>query len=154
MILKIRGLRNKLLTKFARKAMLFYGEQLIPTKHYLKLNVEVFASDMEYDGQCTNHSRHDYEIDVKYGMSFERTLITLAHETVHIKQYVANELKSYYRNEDSIDIWKGVKYKNLEYEYQPWEKEATDMEQDLYQQFLLDCYSKNTLKFEDIQHFV
>ena len=54
---------------------------------------------------------------------------TIAHEMVHVKQYLKNEI------DDSLNTWKGQVRKD-----EPWEEEAEDLAICLVNQFTGDYY--------------
>ena len=71
-------------------------------------------------------------MEINKNLDVETILVTLAHEMVHLKQYATKQLKSKVVSGKEIDIWLGKKYKNLNYLDQPWEKEASSLEMQLY----------------------
>ncbi len=54
---------------------------------------------------------------------------TLAHELVHVRQYVRNELN------DEMNTWKGRKVDSdaIDYDDQPWEVEANKLGNEIYE---------------------
>ena len=74
-------------------------------------------------GYC-NGDTHDIDIDINRTIPFEDQMQTLAHEMVHAKQFLRKELDG--------NLWKKRNYDNVEYDDQPWEKEANKMEKRLY----------------------
>lgn len=130
-----RKFKNKDLTKIIKQAAKFYALQLIP-KQYEQIHLEINARKIKADGTCFFWDDNDFEIELNPNLTFEHIMITLAHEMVHLKQYAKKELKSKYVKGKSIDVWKGVKYRNLKYKDQPWEHEATEMELDLFHNFI------------------
>ena len=56
---------------------------------------------------------------------------TLLHELWHVYQHVKGDLKDRYGKR----CWKGVDHSKIDYENQPWEKEAVKMEQILYRKY-------------------
>lgn len=73
----------------------------------------------------------EFLIEVRANQSQEEIIKTLAHEMVHVKQYVYGEL-----NEEGT-IWFDVQCGDLEYENQPWEIEAHDVTDVLYEEWIL-----------------
>ena len=65
-----------------------------------------------------------------------RSLIALAHEMIHVKQYARGELKDYLRVNKSK--WKGeiIDPQEVDYWDQPWEIEAHGREKELYYKFM------------------
>ena len=67
-------------------------------------------------------------------LSLEFKMKTLAHELVHAKQYLRGELDPY------KDTWKGAdcdKWKTVEYSEEPWEQEAMELEETVFEKHWL-----------------
>lgn len=71
-------------------------------------------------------------------MSRASAIHTLSHELIHIKQFIAEDLKI----ENTNLIWKGdtISVKTMEYRYRPWEAEAYKYQERLKRQILKDLY--------------
>lgn len=71
---------------------------------------------------------NNYLISINSKNSLKEQLSTLAHECVHLKQYVLGELSQRMdfsgRRVAHIRIWKGREYRRKSYLKQPWEIEA------------------------------
>ena len=92
-------------------------------------------------GDCWGDSKDGYvEINVARKLEgkkipFEEIMSTVAHEMVHAKQYLRNELNGY------STTWKGRNAAGYKYENQPWEREALRLETKLYQEcWPQQCY--------------
>jgi len=109
---------------------------------------------MKDDGECFTTKLKDGSIKirlkVKKGMSFIQTLATLAHESVHAKQFITGELRFTKYNDW---VWKGKNYgvdpyKNLTpddiYTKLPWEKEAYYKENDLVKEYIEYYFESNS----------
>ena len=72
------------------------------------------------------------ELDTSMKYTFEQILTWLAHEMVHLKQFVRGELCDY---ETGRVRWKSRSYGRVHYNDQPWEKEAYRLEGELYEMF-------------------
>ena len=73
------------------------------------------------------------ELDASMKHSFANILIWLAHEMVHLKQFVRKELWDY---EIGSVQWKTKRYSSgMRYWDMPWEKEAYRLEDVLYDEF-------------------
>jgi len=70
----------------------------------------------------------DFIIELKQRQTKDELLITIAHEMVHVKQYIYNELN------DEQSLWHGVKYDSdkIPYDEQPWEIEAESLAHNLF----------------------
>ena len=96
------------------------------------LNIKIkFVSNLWADGFCEAHDFDedvtplDYSIEIEDDLTEQEKLQTLAHEFVHVKQYLMGELSMDHK------YWRGSKIKNLEYREEPWEIEAHNREQEL-----------------------
>lgn len=105
-------------------------------------------SDVGADGYCLKLSKKHYYIAVSDYLSYEQLMLTIAHEFVHVKQYVTGELKSYSKQGKAVDVWRGKMYSDIGYYKQPWELEATEKEGDLYINFLSSCFAEGDLKID------
>jgi hypothetical protein len=76
-----------------------------------------------------NKRPREFVIRLYAGPNRKRTLKTLAHEMVHVKQFARSEMYDHVQNIDLV-TWKGqrVDSNQVSYEDQPWEKEAYEME--------------------------
>jgi hypothetical protein len=72
------------------------------------------------------------ELDASMKYSFDQILTWLAHEMVHLKQFVRGELFDY---ETGRVQWKSRSFGLVNYADQPWEKEAYRLEGELYEMF-------------------
>lgn len=131
---------KKLFRPYVKRAALFYAQSLLTKKVleniYLKIkfsnNISAYgyAEIKEYN---VSGKPREFEIEVHSGIGAAEILKTLAHEMVHIKQYVYGETN------DQLSRWKGTKVDsdNLEYWVQPWEIEAHGMEVGLFSRFAI-----------------
>ena len=72
------------------------------------------------------------ELDASMKYGFDQILTWLAHEMVHLKQFVRGELCDY---ETGRVQWKTRSFGRLDHADQPWEKEAYRLEGELYEMF-------------------
>lgn len=151
MKLKTRKFKNKLLSKYLRDATRFYLKLLLPENKLANIDISIFGTNkLPADGCCEKLRVNRYVIEIKKDLGFEETMITLAHEMVHVKQYVLKELKTNFSRTGIVDVWLGRRYRNLRYTDQPWEKEATAKEVELYQNYLSECFVTGSLDFNNI----
>lgn len=144
MKLKTRKFKNKALSSIVRNALSFYLEYLLPQSKVKRLDIEVVnRQDIPFEAACMKIGGGQYLIEIRDDIAnyLEVLLITLAHEAVHIKQYCTGELNIAYTKHDVIDVWKGKRYRNTDYDDQPWEQEAYGLEQPLYIDYMSACYS-------------
>ena len=85
----------------------------------------VWAADCDYRPR-------DFEIELHNRMTPEHYTQTLLHELWHVYQHVKGALK----DKQGTRFWKGVEHSGIDYEDQPWEKDANAMEEILYREYL------------------
>ena len=101
--------------------------ELIPLirKCYIEINIKNMKG---FEGTCVDYDEREYFIDVNRKQSLEDLCVTICHEMVHVKQYIRNQL----RCED-------INYKTYEeYIKLPWEKEAYEKQEVLYNKWKLN----------------
>lgn len=121
----------------------FYASELLSKRMINKLSIKIeFDTTLNYAGLCTWVD--DYIRPKEFLIELnpchpEDCLLSLAHEMVHIKQYVKGELRELVSGKDLIS-WKGTRYRHTNdaewYDEQPWEIEAYTLEGLLYKKFL------------------
>ena len=84
----------------------------------------MWAADCDYRPR-------DFEIELHNRMTPEHYTQTLLHELWHVYQHVSGQLKDKYKKR----LWKGIDHSQTDYENQPWEKEANQMEEILFKQY-------------------
>ena len=125
---------------YVKRAVIFYTNELISKKLseniYLKikfnkeLDVLGYAEVKEYNN---SGKPREFEIELNYNVSGPDILRTLAHELVHIKQFVYGETN------ERLTRWKGerVDSDTIDYWVQPWEVEAHGYEAGLFTKFAI-----------------
>lgn len=121
-----------------RAATNFFIDTLLPRKRILHIAVKRRKSLIDKNGtygECWQLDEpHCFEILLDAGVSDEELITTLAHEMVHVKQFSRKELRFGHK----ADTWYGKKYYHEQstswaaYNALPWEKEATKLENKLY----------------------
>ena len=144
MIVYIDGYRshNLQLSASLLEAVYFYAKELLggrQARHLtmeIKLTKELKKKTGAYglchiiDDDLDKPREFMVELDASMGNSFKQILIWLAHEMVHVKQFVKGELWDY---EDTRVVWKSKQYSNKQpYNEQPWEKEVYRLEEKLF----------------------
>ena len=126
------------------KAVTFYGEVLLGKRMakniYLdiKLTKDLKKKEKAYgychiiDDSLSRPREFMIELDASMKYSFDQILTWLAHEMVHLKQFVRKELCDY---ESGRVQWKTRSFGRVHYDDQPWEKEAYRLETKLYEEF-------------------
>ena len=92
----------------------------------------VWAADCDYRPR-------DFEMELHNRMTPEHYTKTLLHELWHVYQHVKGELK----DKHGKRLWKGVDHSGIDYEDQPWEKEAHETEEVLYKKYLTYLTNSN-----------
>lgn len=136
--IRIYGCKNQgELKDKIRSAITYYRDSLLPHKRKLDLTVSLkkhFWQSRGLFGECWNTSYYNYpaysfNIVIDADLEEEDLFSTLAHEMVHVKQFAKGEL--YFGIKQNK--WLGKIYPcNTPYNQQPWEKEATEIEEKLY----------------------
>ena len=146
MQLYIEGYRshNKELSRALSSAAVWYGAVLLGTRMVknitldIKLTKDLKKKEKAYgychiiDDNLNKPREFMIELDASMKYSFDQILIWLAHEMVHLKQFVRRELCDY---ETGRVRWKKRMYGRVHYEDQPWEREAYRLEEKLYNEF-------------------
>ena len=141
MQIRTKGIPDNVSRSLCKESLRFYANELLGKR--LTKNIKVFLVFEELpniiNALCQwsddNHKCRSFVIIVNKKLNKKTTLISLAHEMVHVKQYARGELKDYLRNNN-------VKWKNrvfcldkVEYWSSPWEKEAYKNDKLLYEKF-------------------
>ena len=94
-------------------------------------------NELGVDGFCTQDDEFDYTIQLNSKLRGEELHRTIIHELVHVWQYVVG-----YLEQEHIDglgprmIWMGEDMTSVEYNDRPWEKQAHDIENRLFNKFI------------------
>lgn len=142
---RIYNCPDKTMRARIRQAALFYIEQLMPKKRRLDIRIFIkkdLLSKEKMSGSCTADDfsvskRHfDFTIHIEESLNLKDKLSILAHEMTHVKQYATGQLL-YDARKPEISIWEGKRYDDtkIEYDKQPWEKDAVKQEVALLEEF-------------------
>jgi hypothetical protein len=140
MRLTSKGIPERIDKKICKRAIKFYAQQLLSKRIYdsLEIHVEfIELSENEY-AYCNaeDESNRIFLISVNKCLTAQQTLIALAHEMGHVKQYAKHELKDYVYGE-RIKFQDTIFEKaSVGYWQSPWEKDARKIERKLYKSFL------------------
>lgn len=85
------GTRNQ--RKYAYSMVTFCVKKFLPwhRKLSIEINFRRMSKDENY-GYCCHLEDREFEIDIKRTLRMRDMLTTLAHEMVHVKQYVKGEM--------------------------------------------------------------
>ena len=156
MEINVYGTKNRKLTKQLSEAAEFFALCLMHTRTVkgIELDIEI-VSNLEVQGYCVN------EDDTKRSRFFtiqlrkddaDDMIQTLAHEMIHVKQYVKNEhLKRFATTKGGLKIesvWLGKVWRptkgEIHYYDSPWEIEAYGREVGLMHRWVK--HTEKTLK--------
>lgn len=140
MRLTSRGIPNRIDKKICKRAVKFYAQQLLSPRllESLEIHIEFIELPENEYAYCNaeDDSNKTFLISVNKDLTPEKTLIAIAHEMGHVKQYAKRELKDYVYGER-------IKFQNtifekasVSYWQSPWEKDARKIERKLYKAFL------------------
>ena len=146
MIVEVEGYRshNIDLHQAVEEAVSFYSEVLLGKRMannvdvLVKLTKDLKKKEKAYgfchitDDSLARPREFMIELDASMKYSFDQILTWLAHEMVHLKQFVRGELCDY---ETGRVQWKTRSFGRVHYDDQPWEKEAYRLESKLYEEF-------------------
>ena len=122
-----------------KKASHYFAEQLISPKMLQQIHLKIkFDNKLEEYGyasvkqDASLKKRRHYLIEINPSIGARDILDTLAHEMVHIKQYV------YAETNESLTRWKGQMIsEDVDYFNHPWEIEAYGMSRGLFTKFVV-----------------
>lgn len=139
MQVKVVNCPDKDFKPYVERAAQFFAKELIPSKR-IRNNCSVkirFDGSMKEFGYAnvedynTRNQARKFLIEIHPGLGARMILETLAHEMVHVKQYIMNETN------DELSMWRGdfVDYDSLDYWSHPWEIDAHGREGGLLVKF-------------------
>jgi hypothetical protein len=142
MKINISNCKDPALRKEIRNAMNFWAEKLLKARLSANITVNIRfvpslikKEDIFADVGVKGPARYPRSFDMRITdkLSHRRTLMTLAHEFTHIKQYAKGEL----RDAGKGTRWMGenIDSDSLNYYDYPWEIEALGREIGLYMQW-------------------
>lgn len=125
--------------KRCEKIVDWFVSKYLP-KH--KLEIEVLHRGLLREGvygwcsvQDCDHRPRSFLIELHNFLTVENYTKTLLHELQHVLQHVRGDL----RDKGQKRLWKGIDCSDLDYDDMPWEQEAHQLEEVLYQEYLTDC---------------
>lgn len=141
MKIRTKGIPVNVTRSLCKEAMRYYGEELLGRRLSNNIKISLIFEKMPSpinalcQWQDDNHRCREFIIIIHKKLNKKQTLISLAHEMVHVKQFARGELKDYLRTDE-------VKWKNRVYNLNkvkywtcPWEKEAHKKDKILYESF-------------------
>ena len=138
MFFKLTGIRKKRDREFISDAFHFFATTLLHRRTFDVLDLSVVVKDLGHAyGFCSwednNIKPREFTIELSRDLSGIELVKTIAHEMVHLKQYVKGELKERFKPAH-VHVWHGdiIDVGNDNFYTVPWEVEARDMEQELF----------------------
>jgi hypothetical protein len=123
---------------YVKRAAEFYAKELMTDKMLENVFIRIrfkdckdalgYAEIMEYND---SGKPREFEIELNSRVNGGEILRALAHEMVHVKQYV------YCETNESLTRWKGSKVTEGDYWEEPWEIEAYGREVGLFNKFAI-----------------
>ena len=129
---------------YVKRAALFYAENLLSKKLMDNIYVQIkFNDKIDVYGYASVEEYNDsgkpreFLIELNPGIGARDILETLAHEMVHVKQFVKNELIDLPSTVFIVSVFKNMKYNlnRVAYFDQPWEIEAFGRERGLTKEY-------------------
>jgi len=139
MIVKVLNCPDKNFKPYVERAVSFFAKELIPNtkirnncQTIVRFNSQLkdFGS-AEIQGRNTRKQPRKFLIEIHPGINTRNIISTIAHEMVHIKQYIHGETN------DQLSVWRGKKINSEQVEYwvHPWELDAYGREIGLFTKF-------------------
>ena len=79
--------------EYARSMVEYCINKLMPRMKTLNIEVKLTKLKSDAMGYCLRESNREYSLEIDHTCGLRKMLETLAHEMVHVKQYVMGELK-------------------------------------------------------------
>lgn len=139
MQLKIVNCPDKDFKPYVERAALFYAKQLIPdgrlrNRCFTKIRFDAKIEEQGYcsvEGYNKRNEPREFLIEIHPGLGAPTILEILAHEMVHVKQFLKRQ------TDENLSSWMGkrVNYEKTDYWDQPWEIDAHGRESGLLTKF-------------------
>ena len=125
------GTKNQ--RNLGENALRFFTKKLMPRKRSLKIDLQIhnLIKD-DVAGLCEQMGRNEVLIESHSRGTLYDYISFLAHESIHMKQFVTGELKTVNRRE----LWHGEDFTDVPYKKQPWEVEAWGGQHELAKEFI------------------
>jgi len=141
MQVKVYNCPDKYFKPYIVRATEFFAKELIPNARIRNncTTIVRFDAKLENYGSCgaegynTRNQPRQFLIEVHPGLGASTILSTLAHEMVHVKQYLTGQ------TDENLESWLGkrVNYEKTDYWDQPWEIDAHGREDGLLTKFAI-----------------
>lgn len=138
MFFELTGVKKKRDREFISDAFYFFATTLLHHRTFDVLELSVVVKNLGHaDGFCSwednNINPREFTIELNKDLCGIELVKTIAHEMVHLKQYVKGELKERFKPSHR-HIWHDnvIDVGNDNFYDVPWEVQARDMEQELF----------------------
>lgn len=141
MRIRTRGIPNSITRSLCKESVKYYANELLGSRLAKNVSFTIIFEDLPtiVNAFCQreddNHKFRSFIVVLNKKMNKKTTLIALAHEMVHIKQFARGELRDYLRNNNVKWRGKVLCLDKVKYRSSPWEKEARKKDKLLYEKF-------------------
>lgn len=109
----------------------------MPRKKNLDISIELVDFEDDVDGYHAYIDKGEHNIELQTGLIEEDLITAVFHEMVHVRQAECGQMK----DRGIIKVWEGVEYLSLfsttdEYMALPWEAEAYELQEKLYDEYM------------------
>lgn len=119
----------------AYKAASWYINKYMPRMRTLDITINLIKLKGAYGFCMECDTNREFEIEIDKTLNKQDLVSTVIHEMIHVKQYARKEL---FQGCNGRTRWKSrwySSYDSVDYEDQPWEKEAHRLDEKLAKQF-------------------
>jgi hypothetical protein len=140
MNVKIYGCPEKAFKPYVERSVQFFADLLISKKMQENVGIKIrFVKKLdvygyaEVDGHNASRKPRKFIITVHSGLGARPTIETIAHEMVHVRQFVYGHIN------ETLDKWYDLKedFNEVDYWFKPWEIEAHGLEAGLMTKFAI-----------------
>jgi hypothetical protein len=129
------------ISKTHAAAIEYFASQLFSPqlKPFISISI-IFKKNLSTDGftEVSNYNSkgkpREFILEIQKEMPEKRTLMTLAHELEHVRQYCYGEIDEF----GTKWLSKKLNHESIPYYRQPWEIKAFKMEKILYDGFMIN----------------
>lgn len=136
MLIGLSELHNDRIVSDIERVVDHMSDTLFDQMDHNILSVEFEVDkNLGVDGYCMQDDKYDYTIQLHSDLRGDELIRTIVHELVHVWQYTVGYLR-----QEHIDglgprmIWMDEDMTSVEYNDRPWEKQAHEIENDIFQQ--------------------
>lgn len=133
--------------ELGEKALRFFVKKLLPRKRTLAIDLEIknlLIDDIA--ALCLHVNKNEILIESHHRGTLYDYISFLAHEAIHMKQFITGELT--FKNRQ--DLWHGEDFSYVSYRKQPWEIEAWKGQHDLAKEFIKNELGITLTKAKDL----